>query len=119
MIDFANSRLCKPPGPIARRLDGCVVCLAGISCFLSFYLIEFHICQKHDCEKLEVTSFFINMSALYIVYGIVVLMVGVFLFRDRSLTRLQRFGIEMTACIGAILSGMVVFGMLKEISSIG
>ena len=113
-----TNKLFLPPGPVGRRIEGIIVCLSGMSCFLSYWLINFEICAKGNCENLNVTKFFVVASERYLVLGVVVLISGVFLYSNKEIIRIYRLGIEGSALIGVFLSGMIVFGMLKEISGV-
>jgi len=107
----------KPPGPIARWSDGLMVSASGLACILSYYLIKFDICGRSNCSDLKITKFWATLPELFIVYGLSVLLVGVYLILDKEIVRLYRLGIVVSALAGVVLSGMVVFGMGAEIGS--
>ncbi len=115
---FMKSKFFLPPGPIARRFEGVVVCISGLLCFGAYALINFDICEKTNCNGLEITKLFASISEAYIAYGISIILTGVYLYSNKELNRIFRLGIELTALIGVFLSCMIVFGMLREIANV-
>lgn len=110
-----TNKLLLPPGPIARRLEGVIVCFSGVTCFLVYKLIKFDLCNSRDCSQLVVTDFFARLPELYLLYGVASILTGIFLYMDKEISRLFRFGIEMSVLTGTMLSGMIAFGMLGEL----
>ena len=117
-IDFANSYFFRPPGSFARRFESCMVCLMGLTSFLAYYLIEFDLCARRDCENLEITSIFVSLNIVYIAYGLVVLITGIYLFKAEQLERIYRFGIEMTVYFSSVFFILIAFAILKEAPTI-
>ena len=113
-----TNKLTRPPGPIMRRIEGVVVCISGLGCFLVYALIEFDLCATRDCGKLVVTKFHASLPEMYLVYGLACLSTGVFLYSDKHLNKISRLGIEGAVLIGFVLSGMVLFGMLIEMKNV-
>ena len=113
-FDFANSYFFRPPGRLARHFEGFLVCLLGLTSFYAYYLIEFDLCNRWDCEKLDITSVFVSLNVVYLVYGIVLLITGVYLYKTENLVRFYRFGIEMTVYLSSIFFILIVFAILKE-----
>ncbi len=111
-------KLSLPPGPIMRRLEGLVVCICGLGCFLVYALIKLDLCVKSDCKKLVITKFYASLPEIYLAYGIACILTGVFLYSNKEVNRAFRLGIEMAVITGFVLSGMVVFGMLIEIRNV-
>ena len=115
---LTNSSLFRPPGTFMRRVEGGVVCIAALSCFLAYYLVNFDLCQRHECASLEVTLIYYELAEIYIAFGFAMAIAGVFLFRDVKLIQLQRLGIELTALIGAWFAIMSVFAILRESNTV-
>ena len=109
-----GSYFTKPQGAVARWCDAVAVSVAGFCGFLSYYLIEFKICRDYRCEDFVVTSFYASISWLYLVYGLALLGVGVFLVVARDLPRAFALAITVSSLSGFFLSGMIVFAMLRE-----
>ncbi|MCK4744414.1 MAG: hypothetical protein KAT25_11385 [Sulfuriflexus sp.] len=106
-----------PPCKYTRWFEGIFVCIAGLACFLSYYLIRFDLCTSADCNTLQITRFWASFSELYLVYGVAVLIVGIVLIIDTQMNRLYRLGLETSVLIGVVLSGMVVFAISNEIGN--
>ena len=85
-----KSKLSLPPGPIVRRFEGVVVCISGLLCFGVYVLINFDICKKTNCNKLAITKFYASVSEVYIVYGIAIILTGVYLYSNKELNRMYR-----------------------------
>ena len=113
-----RSYFASPQGTVARWCDVIVVSLAGFSSSWSYYLIEFSICRDYQCEDFVVTSFHASVSWWYLVFGIALVGVGVFLAVARELPRVFALAITVASISGFVLSGMVVFAMLKEAGSL-
>jgi hypothetical protein len=112
------NKLLTPPGSAERWADGIVVCFVGVACFLVYYLIEFDLCGKADCSDLVYMKFWANMAELFVLYGIAVLIVGIFLIRDNETIRIYRLGIVVAVIAGFVLSAAVVFGIGKELGGV-
>ena len=95
-----------------------MVCLMGLTSFLAYYLIEFDLCARRDCENLEITSIFVSLNIVYIAYGLVVLITGIYLFKAEQLERIYRFGIEMTVYFSSVFFILIAFAILKEAPTI-
>ena len=106
-----------PPGNVERWADGIIVCLVGLACFLVYYLIGFDLCSKANCGDLVYMKFWAAMPELFVLYGIAVFIVGVFLIRDEETIRIYRLGIVVTVLLGFVLAAVVVFGIGKELGS--
>lgn len=113
-----RNKLTLPPGPTMRRIEGVVVCICGICCFLVYALIRFDLCATGDCRKLVFTKFYASLPELYLAYGAACILTGVFLYSNQDVSRTFRLGIEAAVLIGFLLSGMIVFGMLTEIRNV-
>lgn len=113
-----TNKLTLPPGPIMRKMEGVVVCICGLGCFLVYALIKFDLCATHDCRKLEITKFYASLPEIYLAYGIACIATGVFLYSNREINRMFRLGIESAVLIGFVLSGMIIFGMLIEMRNV-
>lgn len=109
-----GSFLAKPQGEIARWMDVIAVSAAGLCSIFSYFLIEFEICQAYACKNLVVTSFYASASWWYLVFGIALLGIGLFIHRARDLQRAFAMAITVSSLSGFVLSGMVVFAILKE-----
>ncbi|MEO1035906.1 MAG: hypothetical protein AAFX44_10135 [Pseudomonadota bacterium] len=117
-MERLQSRLFAPQGPIARLIDVSVLILAGLASFLSYYLIDFNVCAKYDCARVTVTRYFVDQSWLYLVLGVAIVGVGVFMARHRNTPRIYAAAIVVAVGGGFFLAGMVVFAILKEASSV-
>ena len=109
------NKLLKPPGNAARFADGFIVCVTGIACFFAYYLIKFDLCIKYNCDELVYTKLWASLPELFILYGLAILLVGIFLIREKEIIRIYRLGIVITVLTGFMLSAIVVFGMGAEI----
>ena len=105
------------PSQIMRWFDGGVVVLSGISSLIGYYLVKFDICAGTNCSNLKVTKFLVSLPELYLVFGASTIISGVFLMRNRTVARVYRLGIEVALLVGALLLGMLVFGINIEIKS--
>jgi len=54
---------------------------------------------------------------LFIIYGLAIFLVGIFLIREKEIIRIYRLGIVVTVITGFILSAIIVFGIRGELSS--
>ena len=113
-----KSKLSLPPGPVMRRLEGLVVVICGLGCFLVYVLIRFDLCADGNCARLAVTKFHASLPELYLVYGIASILTGIYLFSNEQVSRAFRLGIETAIIVGFVLSGMIIFGMLIEIRNV-
>ena len=101
-----------------RRLEGVMVCICGMGCFLVYALIKFDLCATRDCEQLVVTKFYASLPEMYLAYGAACILTGVFLYSNKDVNRTFRLGIEAAILIGFVLSGMIAFGMLTEMRNV-
>jgi len=103
------------PCKFTRWLEGIIVIFSGLACFLSYYLIRFNLCANADCNDLQITKFWVDLSALYLIYGVAALLLGYFLIVDTQLNRLYRLGLQVSVLTGVVLSGMMVFAISNEL----
>jgi len=111
------NKLLAPPGSTGWWADGLVICLIGAGCFFVYYLIKFDLCAQAICRDLVFTKFWANSPELFIIYGLAIFLVGIFLIREKEIIRIYRLGIVVTVITGFILSAIIVFGIRGELSS--
>ena len=105
----------KPQGAIGRWFDVVFLFIAGVASFYNFYLVKFQICRDYSCEKLVVTSYYVSATWWYLLFGAAVLGVSYFIYARRNLPRVFALAITLSSLCGFVLSGMVVFAILKEV----
>ena len=113
-----NSTLMKPQGAIGRWFDVVFLFVAGVASFYNFYLIEFQICRDDSCENLVVTSYYVSATWWYLLFGVSVLSVSYFIHATKRLPRVFALAITLCSLSGFVLSGMVVFAILKEVRAV-
>jgi len=111
------NKLLSSPSAAGRWADGVIVCLVGVACLFVFYLIKFDLCGNDKCGDLVYTKFWANSAELFILYGLAIFLVGIFLIREKVIIRLYRLGIVVVVITGFILSGIIVFGIGSELGS--
>ncbi|MEM7504654.1 MAG: hypothetical protein AAF417_21650 [Pseudomonadota bacterium] len=108
----------KPQGAIGRWFDVFFLLMAGAVSFYNFYLIHFRICRDYECESLVVTSYYASAPWWYLVFGVSVLGVAFFIHETKNLPRVFALAITLCSLCGFVLSGMVVFAILKEVKTV-
>jgi len=117
-VDLKNNYLLKPQGAVSRWIDSIMLVMGGLSCFLAYYFIEYDVCLNGKCENLTITAFWVKTSYIYIVLGVSLLIVGVFIAKEKNISRIYSLGI-LVVCSGVALSyGLIFFAMLRELKSI-
>jgi hypothetical protein len=106
--------LSKPQLNVARWCDSIAIFIAGLCSLYFFYFIEFNFCRDYECENLVVTGFFAAAPWWYLLFGLSLLGVGAFVYRTRDLPRIFAIVITVSSLAGFVLSGMIVFAMLRE-----
>ena len=101
-------------GVIARRVEGVLVGVLSLTSFGAYFQIRLGVCGQHDCSRLEVTRLFVNLTEIYIVLGVALLITGVFLFRNEDTIEIFRLGISLTALVGTFFALAIAFGILIE-----
>ena len=108
----------KPQGALGRWFDVVFLFIAGAASFYNFYLIEFRICRDYGCGNLVVTSYYVSATWWYLLFGVSVLGVSYFVHQAKSLPRAFALAITLCSLSGFVLSGMVVFAILKEVRTV-
>jgi len=89
--------------------------MGGLSCFLAYYFIEYDVCLNGECENLTITAFWVKTSSIYIVLGVSLLVVGIFIAKEKNISRIYSFGI-VVSCLGVAFSyGLIFFAILREL----
>jgi hypothetical protein len=117
-MNLKNSYLFKPQGSISRWIDSIMLILSGLSCFLIYYFIEYDVCTKGECSKLFITEFWVETTFIYLVLGVSLLIVGVFIAKEKDLIRIYSLGI-LVACLGAAsFHSLIFFAILREFKTV-
>ena len=112
------SKFIIPQGELMRTIDSIFIFLAGVTCIFSSYFIKFNLCKNNACEKLEFTKLWANASSLYIVYGISLIAVSIFIFKTKELPKIYGITITLVSLIGFMFCVSIVFAISREINAI-
>ena len=76
--------------------------IVSFSSIFGYYLIEYKLCILDRCNNLEITKYWFDTSIGYVMYGICVFTIGVFIFRERALPWIYALAIAITVGISAV-----------------
>ena len=111
-----TSAFLKPQGNVARYFDSAFLLFSCISMALVYYSINYEICIENKCNNLVVTKYWASSSVFYLLLSGSLLVTSVYIFKNKELPRLYSFAIAIGFGSACILSGMLLFGILREIN---
>ena len=112
------SKFIIPQGKLMRTVDSIFIFLAGVTCLFSSYFIKFVLCENDVCKKLEFTKLWANASLLYIVFGVSLIAVSIFIFKTKELPKIYGITITLVSLIGFMFCVSLVFAISREIHTI-
>lgn len=116
-INKAIALFLRPRGNVSRYIDSVFIVLAGFASILSYYIIEYSLCAADKCLNLAITEYWYDTSTGYVIYGVCLLILGVFVHREKNLPLIYALAIVLAVAVGTVYSCMIIFGMSKEIAS--
>ena len=108
----------KPRGKVSRYFDTIFLILISFSSILGYYLIEYQLCILERCSNLEITKYWVDTSIGYVIYGICVFTIGVFVFKEKDLPWVYGLAISIAVGISAVFNVMLIFAISKELANI-
>jgi hypothetical protein len=91
--------------------------LAGLSSIIGYYIIEYKLCVSDRCLGLSITKYWYETSVGYVIYGVCLIIIGIFIYREKDLPMVYALAIVLAVAIGTVYSSMVIFGMSKELAN--
>ena len=105
----------RPQGNIARYFDSAFLLFGSITVALVYYSINFELCTNDKCSDLVITKYWVSSSVFYLIFSVSLFITSVFVFKNRELPRIYSFAITVGFGSAVVLSGMLLFGIVREI----
>ena len=118
MVLEIKKYLLNPQSAISRWIDSFMLILSGLSSVLTYYFIEYDVCLNAECDKLSITGFWANNSYIYLIFGVSLLSIGVFVAKEKRIARIYSLSILLTCLVGATSNSLIFFAILRELKSI-
>jgi len=83
---------------------------------LVYYSINHELCEANQCSKLVITKYWVESSIIYLVFSVSLLISSIFIFKSKELPRIYSYAITIGLGSGAVLSGMLLFAISREIN---
>jgi uncharacterized membrane protein YiaA len=112
------SSFLRPRGTVSRYTDSLLIIIASCANIFEYYLIEYQLCVSDNCKSLEITKYWHETSVVYILSGICLFAIGVFIFNEKNLPLIYSLAIFIAVAVSAVFSGMIIFAMSKELANI-
>ncbi|MCB1888694.1 MAG: hypothetical protein KDH20_13895 [Rhodocyclaceae bacterium] len=108
-----------PQGGFLRWFSAILLWLTAASSVAVYVTIVRDICADGACDGLVVTRFWVLESTryLYLLHAACAIVLGVFVVRARSLSRLVSYALGIGFGVGGQLSGMAVWAILRELAA--
>ena len=113
-----HEKLKQVQGTFMRVMDSALIFIAGSAALYCYYTITFMLCADNACDKLSFTKTWVNSASLYIVFGISLIGVAVFMYTEKELPKIYAYAITLTALLGSVFSIKIVFSILKELNTL-
>ena len=110
--------LLTPQNSVLRWIDAVMLFISGITSISFYFIINFYFCIGEICEKLNVSKIWVILSFLYLVYGISLIVVSIYIYKKKDLIKLYSLAITLMAASSFVLIGMQIFAIYKELNVI-
>jgi len=115
MLKELEEEFSKNVGAAYRYFTGLFVFTGGVFSCLIHYAIEYELCTNSACDKLVVTSAWVNSSVLFVVMGLGYIGIGFGILKSKQLSKFQCISITLAMGVGWMLSSASYFAILKEL----
>jgi len=116
--DKLKLRFLKPKTILGQWLNLLFIGLSASVSFYSYYLIQFNLCTNDACSSLKITKLWVMFSPAYILYGILSLVIGYFLYEYKQLPSIYADCIAMATTFCILFIGFLPIAISNELSSI-
>lgn len=110
-----TQKLLSSKKPISRWFNILGLCLVSISSMLAYGVIEFDLCNKHNCTELKITGIWHKFSLAFILFGFLALGMAYFLKKEKNLAAIYSDCIVLAFLTVMVLILFIPFSMSLEI----
>ena len=108
----------KPQNNISRYIDTLLIFIAGIASISFYFVINFNFCLNEVCESLTISKIWVAQSFIYLIYGVSLIIVSIFIYRKNQLLKIYSLGITLLSLSSFVLIGMQIVAIQKELNAI-
>ena len=107
-----------PVGNLSRYFQFGLIFLCGLMSFWAYYYIEYELCGSEKCTDLVVTKIIAELTPLYIIQGICLLIVSLFIKRNSNIPKLYMSSISIACAGGYMYSSFFVAALAIELKGL-
>jgi len=116
-IDILLNSLLQPQSNIIRLIDTAFLLLCSITTALIYYSINYELCIHNKCNNLMITKYWVASSEIYLIFSTALFISSVFIYKSKQLSRLISLTLTIALSSGTILSGMIIFAIIRELNT--
>ena len=106
-----------PSGKLSRSFQSILIFLCGLMSFWCYYYIEYELCSGGNCSGLAITKIIADLTPLYIIQGVCLLIVSWFIKSNENIPKFYSSTISIACAAGYMYSSFFVVALAKEIQS--